>query len=957
MPARTLPTLLQAEVASHKTAKSCYVTMGSRVFDITDFLDSHPGGPELITDYGGMDITQILKDEVSHTHSESAYEVLEDSLIGFLATEKVINTAVKSNHPGDIVPLPPTAEGLQELKEEGAANGLPIYSATGMSTAEDLNKETDLVNDYKTHKFLDLNKPLLMQIWFGGFSKDFYLEQVHRPRHYKGGASAPLFGNFLEPLSKTAWYVVPIIWLPLVAYGTFVAYEGCTGIRQEAAYWLFGLFLWTFFEYILHRFLFHLDKWLPDNRVALTLHFLLHGIHHYLPMDKLRLVMPPTLFLILATPFWKLAHTIFYWNWHIATAVYCGGIFGYVCYDLTHYFLHHRNLPSYWRELKKYHLQHHFMDYENGFGVTSRFWDRIFGTQLQPPVVKTQLIDIWIFTMSALDVEALLDSTANATPTDQNGSAKTRDGDDRHKNDRNDRRDRDRTRDGSRDRDRDRKRRDRSRDRPHKGTPGEEEATGTPRSEHGSAHGSTKKTVPMTAAEMETFTAVVADRVPDHEVRTDIIVLEEIEEIVIRPMVAGHEMIAVAMKVVAEAVAQREAELRKKAHHHSQKMNVIVGPSFFEKVGPVKEAQIVKDRVSGRSKGVGYVEFKNEESVPAAIQLTGQKLLGIPIIAQLTEAEKNRQVRNPEATGTNPNQIPFHRLYVGNIHFSITESDLQNVFEPFGELEFVQLQKEEQGRSRGYGFVQFRDPNQAREALEKMNGFDLAGRPIRVGLGNDKFTPESTASLLQRFQGQSHQQQFQGSAFSGAGGRGPQSGSSGGAFDRAGGRENEKGAGGASALDDTDVAGVNFNNYSRDALMRKLARTDEPAPAANGRNEKREMAKPKTETKPLPVNVNMASRCVVLKNMFDPAEEEGDNWEKELEDDVRAEAEEKYGHVVHISLDPNSQGDIYLKFDRVQGGENAIKGLNGRYFGGRMISATPVVDAVYSSLFSRTKAI
>ena len=103
---------------------------------------------------------------------------------------------------------------------------------------------------------------------------------------------------------------------------------------------------------------------------------------------------------------------------------------------------------------------------------------------------------------------------------------------------------------------------------------------------------------------------------------------------------------------------------------------------------------------------VGYVEFKQEESVPLAIQLTGQKLLGIPIIAQLTEAEKNRQARNPEATNTNPNQVPFHRLYVGNIHFSITESDLQNVFEPFGELEFVQLQKEEQGRSRGYGFVQ-----------------------------------------------------------------------------------------------------------------------------------------------------------------------------------------------------------------------------------------------------------
>ena len=142
-----------------------------------------------------------------------------------------------------------------------------------------------------------------------------------------------------------------------------------------------------------------------------------------------------------------------------------------------------------------------------------------------------------------------------------------------------------------------------------------------------------------------------------------------------------------------------------------------------------------------------------------------------------------------------------------------------------------------------------------------MNGFDLAGRPIRVGLGNDKFTPESTANLLQRFSGPNPA--FQGSAFSGAGGRGPQAS----AFDRAGGRDNDK-AGGASALDDTDVAGVNFNNYSRDALMRKLARTDE---TSNG-VEERQILKPKTETKPMPVNINIASRCVVLHNMFDAEE-------------------------------------------------------------------------------------
>jgi len=85
--------------------------------------------------------------------------------------------------------------------------------------------------------------------------------------------------------------------------------------------------------------------------------------------------------------------------------------------------------------------------------------------------------------------------------------------------------------------------------------------------------------------------------------------------------------------------------------------------------------------------------------------------------------------------------------------------------------------------------------------------------------------------------------------------------------------------------------------------------------------------------------------------------QEGDEWIKELEVDVKAECEEKYGHVVHIALDPNSHGDIYVKFDRVTGGENAIRGLNGRFFDGRQISAQPVVDAVYSSLFTRSRAM
>ncbi|EOD47243.1 Cytochrome b5 [Neofusicoccum parvum] len=389
MPGRTLPTITQAEVQAHNSAESCYVTIGSKVYDITEFVEDHPGGGDLVLEYAGKDIKDILEDEVSHRHSDSAYEILDEHLVGFVANEKILAAATKSNRPDDLVPLPPTNGGLQELKANGGQQY--VFEATGMSSAEDLNKETDINTDYKVHKFLDLNKPLLPQVWFGGFSKAFYLEQVHRPRHYKGGKSAPLFGNFLEPLSLTAWWVVPTVWLPPVSYGVYLASQQLPFVHL-GLYFVLGLCIWTLVEYILHRFLFHLDEYLPDNRVGITLHFLLHGIHHYLPMDKYRLVMPPTLFLVLATPFWKLAQAVFFYNWYAATAVFSGGIFGYICYDLTHYFLHHRNLPAYYRELKKYHLEHHFADYQNGFGVTSKFWDRVFNTELAlppPKVVKT----------------------------------------------------------------------------------------------------------------------------------------------------------------------------------------------------------------------------------------------------------------------------------------------------------------------------------------------------------------------------------------------------------------------------------------------------------------------------------------------------------------------------------------------------------------------------------------
>lgn len=195
----------------------CLVTLNNRVYDMTAFLPDHPGGSDVIIPYRGKDVQTVMTDEISHNHSDSAYEMLEEYFIGVLSTSKassladsdatLLDTDIKENDD--------TSDG----KEDG------VY-ATGLSCEEDLNIPTNITTDYTRHKFLDLSKPLLPQIYNGSFSKEFYLQQVHRPRHYPYG-SAPLMPfKWMEPFSKTPWWVVPILWTPCVGYGTFLASQG-----------------------------------------------------------------------------------------------------------------------------------------------------------------------------------------------------------------------------------------------------------------------------------------------------------------------------------------------------------------------------------------------------------------------------------------------------------------------------------------------------------------------------------------------------------------------------------------------------------------------------------------------------------------------------------------------------------------------------------------------------------
>ncbi|KHC76221.1 hypothetical protein MGS_03711 [Candida albicans P78042] len=368
---KNLPLLSIQEVSKHNHVKDCWVTLYQRkIYNVTGFLEEHPGGGEIILPYAGKDITEIMADIQSHQHSESAYEILDEGmLVGYLATEQEEKGLLrnKNNTPVEV-----------KLVNKDDKDFDMYEFHDHLPAEEKLSIQTDFEEDSKKHRFLDLNKPLLMQLLTSNFSKEFYLDQVHRPRHY-GKGSAPLFGNFLEPISLTPWWVIPLVWLPPNFYLFYVGFVNQSPITALSL-WVMGLFIWTLVEYCLHRFLFHLDYFLPNHPYAFALHFLLHGIHHYLPMDGYRLVLPPTLFLVLAYPFYKLIFSIF--PFYMACSGFAGGTLGYIMYDITHYVLHHTKLPKYFQTVKRLHLEHHYKNYELGFGVTSPFWDVVFGTEL-----------------------------------------------------------------------------------------------------------------------------------------------------------------------------------------------------------------------------------------------------------------------------------------------------------------------------------------------------------------------------------------------------------------------------------------------------------------------------------------------------------------------------------------------------------------------------------------------
>jgi 4-hydroxysphinganine ceramide fatty acyl 2-hydroxylase len=327
------------------------LTYKHEVFDVTSFVKNHPGGGQVLESSKSKDITKLFHSQSSHPHSEGALNLLFQHKIGV-------------------------------IEEEISGETTHVYPKITPKTVE--------FNDFQ----LDITRGIAAQVI--QLPLKSYIHMIHNPIYLP---HTRLFDHpFFEYFSRNKWYSVPMTWIPVSIIMMILAmtYEFSDHIFLDkyimykspdfsAVFvfltFVFGILLWSLGEYLLHRYAFHFEKRIPQHPWFIMLHFVIHGVHHLIPLDTDRLVFPPVLGLATLIPVYSLITFIFPGNF--GRVVSAGFGFGYMCYDVMHFHLHHSTPPStHFKEMKRYHIKHHYVDGDKGYGITSKFWDRVFGTVL-----------------------------------------------------------------------------------------------------------------------------------------------------------------------------------------------------------------------------------------------------------------------------------------------------------------------------------------------------------------------------------------------------------------------------------------------------------------------------------------------------------------------------------------------------------------------------------------------
>lgn len=180
-------------------------------------------------------------------------------------------------------------------------------------------------------------------------------------------------------LGKTHHLIPPLVFGPAALLQIyFVSRDTSLSWSVMVGLIVGGIALWTLIEYVLHRFAFHL---ITEKEPWKFLSSGFHLLHHEIPNAPNYVVAPlifafPT-YLMLIALLWLVTQ-----NLGIALLIASGIAIGYLVYEWIHYFAHHGKARTrVGKYLKQYHMIHHFKDSHNYYGVSSPFWDIVFGTK------------------------------------------------------------------------------------------------------------------------------------------------------------------------------------------------------------------------------------------------------------------------------------------------------------------------------------------------------------------------------------------------------------------------------------------------------------------------------------------------------------------------------------------------------------------------------------------------
>uniref|UniRef100_A0A182Q052 Fatty acid 2-hydroxylase n=1 Tax=Anopheles farauti TaxID=69004 RepID=A0A182Q052_9DIPT len=364
-----------ASVAKMGKTEPLVVKYNNKWYDLTDFAHKHPGGKKSLLGLNNKDMGERF--DRAPGHSQAAKYLMKEYQINHMSNHAV----PKETKPNGYAPNGTNATANGTVPKNGLQNGVK-RTANGLNTTG-TGDVTHLTDDSMEH-LVDWNKPMVFQIHKMG---DKYAEWVNKPVDRE----LRLFGpSWVENMTKTPWWIVPAFWIPAITY--IIVHHGAPDLatgrgladpRQSFLtvdlylHLVLGAVAWTLLEYSLHRWVFHLDP--KGNRFLQTFHFLIHGQHHKVPFDSYRLVFPVPPAILLTTIFYQPIYYVFPYP----RLTLAGGLIGYLIYDMIHYYLHYGS-PSggHLYHMKRYHYSHHFVHHDQGYGISSDIWDKLFGTRI-----------------------------------------------------------------------------------------------------------------------------------------------------------------------------------------------------------------------------------------------------------------------------------------------------------------------------------------------------------------------------------------------------------------------------------------------------------------------------------------------------------------------------------------------------------------------------------------------